>query len=410
MENLNNNDFNNLSQNKYNWEPWNLLLEWNTKTYQVRPYGTEKPLEGILINPLLGFIKYQTLDHEEVERLTTLNIQDYVNKHGYLYVPSLGNYLVGEVDKDQYQQDEDPDLVQPEEEQPDCITADYFIDPEDPEYMASDGEETRVITKNDGYLLGTLGNIYKDDDGPTYSMLEGWHNIFIDGKYSGYSISSFGRVQSSYTGKYLKPLPSKDGYMYVNLYINGKLYRKSVHRLVAEYFIPNPDKLPQVNHRDEDKTNNKVWNLEWVTISENINHSKHKLEQELQQFDPETGEVINTFKSLTEAARQLGISQGGISDVCLDKRKTYKGYGWRYTDPTKAPGKHKEVVKYDPKTGNILGTYKNCREAARSIELGEDTTIKTASAHISKCCLGIENSYKGFGFRYKVEDQDPEQE
>ena len=409
MENFNN-EFNNLSQNKYNWEPWNLLLEWNTKTYQVRPYGTEKPLEGILINPLLGFIKYQTLDHEEVERLTTLNIQDYVSKHGYLYVPSLGNYLVGEVDKDQYQQDEDPDLVQPEEEQEQFLTAYQLIDPEDPKYMESEGEHTKPITKQDGFEIGDQGNIYNEEEDNIYTMVEGWHNIFIDGKYSGYSISSFGRVQNSKTGRYLKPQPSREGYLHVKIYMNGKIYCKLVHRLVAEYFIPNPDKLPQVNHIDEDKTNNKVWNLEWVTPQENTNHSKYQYESEVQQLDLETGEVINTFKSSCEAGRQLGIESSGISSACRGERKTYKGYGWRYTDPTKARGKNKEVIKYDLKTGNNLGTYKNSMEAARSIELGEETALDTARKHIRNCCNGKLNTYKGFGWRYKDENQDPEQE
>lgn len=409
MENLNN-DFNNLSQNQYNWEPWNLLLEWNTKTYQVRPYGTEKPLEGILINPLLGFIKYQTLNHEEVERLTTLNIQDYVNKHGYLYVPSLGNYIVGEVDKDQYQQDEDPDLVQPEEEQEHFLTAYQLIDPEDPKYMESEGEHTKPITKNDGFEIGDQGNIYNEEEDNIYTMVEGWHNIFINGKYSGYSISSFGRVQNSKSGKYLKPRLRPDGYLDVKLLVNGKQYQRLVHRLVAEYFIPNPDKLPQVNHIDEDKTNNKVWNLEWVTRSENINHSKHKYESEVQQLDPETGEVIKTFKSTKEAGRELGLDNGGgISLVCRGEGKTYKGYGWRYTNPTEK-GKHKEVIKYDLKTGNILGTYKNCSDAAKSIELGEDTTLKSARTAVRDCCVGRLKTYKGFGWRYKDKDQDPEQD
>lgn len=408
MENFYN-DFNNLSQNKYNWEPWNLLLEWNTKTYQVRPYGTEKPLEGILINPLLGFIKYQTLNHEEVQRLTTLNIQDYVNKHGYLYVPSLGNYIVGEVDKNQYQQDEDPDLVQPEEEQEHFLTAYELIDPDDPKYMESEGEHTKPITKNDGFEIGDQGNIYNEEEDNIYTMVEGWHNIFIDGKYSGYSISSFGRVQNNCTGRYLKPSSGRDGYLHVCLFVNGKKYGKLVHRLVAEYFIPNPDKLPQVNHIDEDKTNNKVWNLEWVTPQENINHSIHKQECEVQQLDPVTGEVIKTFKSVMEAERQTGIKENGIGMVCNGKGKTYKGYGWRYTNPTEK-GKHKEVIKYDPKTGNILGTYKNCAEAAKSIELGEDTTLATASSHVRRSCKGIHKTYKGFGWRYKDEDQDPDQE
>ena len=142
--------FNELSQNYFNWQKFNTFLEWNRETYQLRPWGTDKPLEGIMFNPLLGIIKYEELDDKELEGITLGYIQDYVNKHGYVYIPTLGNYIVGDVDVTKYQQDEDPDLVQPEEEQEQSLYAYDLIDPEDPNY---DGENTKPITKGDGYVI-----------------------------------------------------------------------------------------------------------------------------------------------------------------------------------------------------------------------------------------------------------------
>ena len=77
-------------------------------------------------------------------------------------------------------------------------------------------------------------------------------------------------------GKVISLLKGEYGYIQVNLYYNGKNYKKYVHRLVAEAFLPNPDNLPQINHKDEDKTNNNVTNLEWCTAKYNINYGTRK--------------------------------------------------------------------------------------------------------------------------------------
>jgi len=105
-----------------------------------------------------------------------------------------------------------------------------------------------------------------------------------------------------------------------------------VHRLVAEMFIPNPENKPQVNHKDGDKTNNDVSNLEWCTAKEN---NQHALDTGL--IDNEKKPVIGMkdgvgqwFKSQTEASRILGVRQGNISKVCLGRAKTAGGYTWRY--------------------------------------------------------------------------------
>ena len=114
----------------------------------------------------------------------------------------------------------------------------------------------------------------------------------IEGYEGYYEVSSFGRVRSLdmyvkigygnyrlHKGKVISLLKKGDGYIQVNLCYNGKLYKKYVHRLVAEAFIPNPDNLPEVNHLDEDKTNNSVDNLEWCDRSYNLKYGTARIRE-----------------------------------------------------------------------------------------------------------------------------------
>ena len=87
-----------------------------------------------------------------------------------------------------------------------------------------------------------------------------------------YEISNYGRVRNKNTGHYKKLCTKENGYLIVHLYVNGTHHNEYVHRLVALTFIPNPDKLPQVNHKDENKTNNYVDNLEWCDAAYNNNY------------------------------------------------------------------------------------------------------------------------------------------
>lgn len=100
-------------------------------------------------------------------------------------------------------------------------------------------------------------------------MKEVWKNIF---DFIGYQVSNFGRIRSLKTYKILKQHSRGNGYMSVNLSHHGKRFNFSIHRLVAEAFIPNPDNLPEVNHKDENKFNNNVTNLEWCDRKYNINY------------------------------------------------------------------------------------------------------------------------------------------
>jgi hypothetical protein len=97
-----------------------------------------------------------------------------------------------------------------------------------------------------------------------YKIISGFEN---------YSISNLGNVMNTQTGKVLKACPDKDGYLHVKLYKDSKSYTKIVHRLVAQAFIPNPNNKPCVDHIDNNKQNNHVTNLRWVTIQENTMNS-----------------------------------------------------------------------------------------------------------------------------------------
>ena len=113
-------------------------------------------------------------------------------------------------------------------------------------------------------------------------MTEEWRPI--EGYEGLYEVSSYGRVRSLdryvktcygsyrlYKGKVLSPGKKSDGYLLINLSCNGKYNTIRVHRLVAQAFLPNPDNLPEVNHKDENKTNNSVENLEWCDRKYNMN-------------------------------------------------------------------------------------------------------------------------------------------
>lgn len=119
-------------------------------------------------------------------------------------------------------------------------------------------------------------------------MIEEWRPI--EGYEGLYEVSSYGRVRSVdrfivdslghrkfYKGKVLIPVKSNLGYLLVSLCCNGKHKGITVHRLVAQAFLPNPDNLPEINHKDEDKTNNSVENLEWCDRSYNINYGSRNI-------------------------------------------------------------------------------------------------------------------------------------
>lgn len=190
-------------------------------------------------------------------------------------------------------------------------------------------------------------------------MIEVWKDIK---DYEGlYQISNLGRVKSLKYRKSNKERililngAAKHGYYMVGLCKNHKRKYVTVHRLVAEAFIPNPDNKPQINHKDENRRNNCVDNLEWVTAKENLNYGSHNEKMiytmhkvlSNQVLCVETGLVYNSMK---EAARKTGISVSGICLACKNHPiKDSRGY-W-YT-PKTAGGYHWKIISKAKKEEN----------------------------------------------------------
>ena len=161
-----------------------------------------------------------------------------------------------------------------------------------------------------------------------------------------YSVSSEGRIRNDETGRIKALDKTKDGYFKVDLYSEGKRESHRAHRLVAEAFIPNPDRKPQINHIDGNKLNNNVENLEWVNNSENMMHAyqtglatPHPTYGMLGKKNPNGGvkgraiiciETNTYYKNVASAERQLGIPDSCIFDNLYGRSSHAHGYHFRF--------------------------------------------------------------------------------
>ena len=169
--------------------------------------------------------------------------------------------------------------------------------------------------------------------------------IYDDVVYEGlYQVSNLGNILSlNYrnTGRaeLMNPWEDKDGYLKIGLRKNRKTDFILVHRLVAQTFLPNPDNLPQVNHKDENKANNRVENLEWCdgkynhnygTINQRISkaNTNGKLSKPVLQLSL-TGELIREYPSANECGRN-GFERSGVIRCCNGKQKTHRGFKFIY--------------------------------------------------------------------------------
>ena len=193
----------------------------------------------------------------------------------------------------------------------------------------------------------------------------------IDGTDNKYAVSNLGNVKRlehytivgpnkiHYEERILKQYTSKDGYRVVHISINGKRYVKKVHRLVAQYFLDNPNDHPQVNHIDENRQNNSVENLEWCTAKQNSNHGSRneKLRKcsglKIAQYSL-SGELIKIWDSMSQASASFGCTTTCcIRRVCKGDRKSYKGFVWKYVD-TKVIGDVQLKQQLENNKGMIL--------------------------------------------------------
>lgn len=157
--------------------------------------------------------------------------------------------------------------------------------------------------------------------------------------YEGlYEVNNLGEIRTLYNYKKYKILTQniKRGYYQIGLRKNKVRKWHQAHRLVAQAFIPNPYNLPQVNHKDENKLNNKVENLEWCTVSYNntygsrIERVTSKTGKPVYQFSLD-GKLVKKHKSIASTAREVGlVSPGNIIACCKGRYETSAGYKWSY--------------------------------------------------------------------------------
>jgi hypothetical protein len=238
-------------------------------------------------------------------------------------------------------------------------------------------------------------------------MEEIWKNI--EG-YDNYQISNIGNVRkitkNGFTHIKCSPRGSqktsntKEKYMGVTLSKNGTRKGFSVHRLVAEAFIPNPNNYPSINHINGIKDDNCVCNLEWCTIKQNIQHAYDVLNMRnhygsIKQYSKD-GKFIKEYDSVREASRELGIHFGNIVKCANKQRNVAGGYVWRFhSDDTSSNvyknKRDKRVVMLD-KNGNRIMTFDSITEAALYLNKNQHT--------IASCCQGITNTAGGYMWRF----------
>lgn len=149
-------------------------------------------------------------------------------------------------------------------------------------------------------------------------------------------VSKTGKVYHK-RGRKIKQFIGTSGYMIVGLHREGHGKMVTVHRLIAQAFLPNPDNLPQINHKNEDKTDNRVENLEWCDGKYNSNYGTG-IQRRVAKFNKEVscytkeGELVAIFPNETEAAKHYGVKLSSISRaICKGEPYTCKGLYWKFT-------------------------------------------------------------------------------
>lgn len=242
-------------------------------------------------------------------------------------------------------------------------------------------------------------------------MQEIWKDI---PNYEGiYQISNLGNVKSLERGimhaghfshikeKIMKPFKNKGGYYCIKLSKNQKYKPFKIHRLVAICFIPNPNGYECVNHKDEDKTNNNVSNLEWCTKSYNNNYGTRQLrKRKVLQYNLE-GDFVAQYESITMASKHTGIPYSGIKGCCHGESNTSYGYIWCF-DSSEIKEKLNKFINSKPikvsvysKDGQYIETIENIAIACKKYNVTKSL--------IHRCCKGFEKTCKGYVWKYESE-------
>ena len=220
-------------------------------------------------------------------------------------------------------------------------------------------------------------------------MEEIWKDV--EGYEGLYKISNMGRLYRIKKDVITEGYVDENGYPVVSFFKDRKNTSVRVHTLVARAFVPNPNNLPFVNHKDENKRNNRADNLEWCTQKYNINYGKNKevmsrnngRKRAIELID-ENGNVLKEFSSISDASRELGIGHANISYVCSGKNKTAGGKRFRYKEEKIGAGmkRAKEVI---PTHKSNIGERK-MQKFREYYAAGYEQAIRDLYEKISELC------------------------
>lgn len=241
---------------------------------------------------------------------------------------------------------------------------------------------------------------------------------------NNYCISNYGRVMSKERlfqagfltvhrkNTILKCMTSTSGYLRVSIILEGKKKQLSIHRLVANAFIPNPEGFPQINHKNEDKTDNRVENLEWCTAKYNTNYGTGNERRIQTRSDRhgrniiqyrKDGSIVHVYRGMKRIERQTGYNISAIKKVCKGEQLTSYGYVWRYEDDSF----DKYPITYDKKVhascvGRGIVKYDLNGYVVKIYEGGLKETLQDYPNYysIKSCLYGYTNTAHGFIWRY----------
>lgn len=242
----------------------------------------------------------------------------------------------------------------------------------------------------------------------------------VKGFEEAYQVSNLGRIKRkrridsnnrTQKERIMQPSIYSNGYMNVDLRMNNKKRRVSVHRLVAETFIDNPLNLPQVNHKDENKTNNCAANLEWCTAQYNIRYNKGverrretaiKKSNEVSKYSLD-GKFIEKYRCPSDAADSVNGACSEIVSCCYRKAHSlsYRGYMWRFSSECK----DNNIEPYEIKKSSLcrkINQYSLNGEFIRdfySVQKAAEHVNATPS-NIRRCCRGIIDICMGYKWKY----------
>lgn len=194
--------------------------------------------------------------------------------------------------------------------------------------------------------------------------MEEYKDIKLGYKNYTYRVYKNGTIKNINKNIFVATHTNRVGYKVLS--VKNKIYL--VHRLVAKLFIPNPNNYKYINHKDENKTNNNVENLEWCT---NKYNSEYSVAKKVYQYDF-NGNLINTYIS-TQKTYEYGYNGNQVARCCRNIRPTHKNYFWSYYELNKEEilnkynklRKHIRPVSYIDKNNNIIKVFNSVNEAAK---------------------------------------------